>query len=140
MTGEVAYELHAFTGGRWKIQGFFDDKDLAVSEAYRMEESRRFPAVRVVEERYDPDVGGYKARTLYRSSAIDEHNDAVAKERAQARREMQRQERARARAREAAAAPQRGSAVVAYAMLAAKAVLLFGLGFAAIWAINYYGS
>ncbi|MDZ7712217.1 MAG: hypothetical protein U5L06_03440 [Rhodovibrio sp.] len=89
MSTELAYELHSFSGGRWKIQGFFDDRDLAVSEAHRMEEARRFPAVRVVEERFDPETGGYKSRTVYRSSAVDQHNETALKERADTRREVE---------------------------------------------------
>ena len=136
MSTEVAYELHSFSAGRWKIQGFFDDRDLAVSEAHRMEEARRFPAVRVVEEKFDPETGGYKSRTVYRSSAIDQHNDTALKERATTRREVE----ATRSARPAASKPAKAqSSSPALTMIALKAVLLFALGFAAIWAINRYG-
>jgi hypothetical protein len=137
MSTEIAYELHSFSGGRWKIQGFFDDRDLAVSEAHRMEEARRFPAVRVVEERFDPETGGYKSRTVYRSSAVDQHNEEAIKERAETRREVEASRNARTDSRPKPAKPQ--SASPALSMIALKAVLLFALGFAAIWAINRYG-
>ena len=137
MSTEIAYELHSFSGGRWKIQGFFDDRELAVLEAHRMEEARRFPAVRVVEERFDPPSGGYKSRTVYRSSAVDEHNETALKERAETRREV---EAARSERSGPPAQPAKTqSASPALTMIALKAVLLFALGFAAIWAINWYG-
>lgn len=137
MSTEVAYELHSFSAGRWKIQGFFDDRDLAVSEAHRMEEARRFPAVRVVEERFDPQTGGYKSRTVYRSSAVDEHNEHVLKERADTRREVEATRSVRQEPAAKSAKPR--SASPALTMIAVKAVLLFALGFTAIWAINHYG-
>jgi hypothetical protein len=141
MSLDVAYELHSFSGGRWKIQGFFDDRDLAISEAHRMEAAHRFPAVRVVEERFDAQVGGYKSRTVYRSSAVDDHNDHALLERAETRREVE-----AARSHAPAAKPDPGgkpgkpeNASPALTMIAVKALLLFALGFAAIWAINHYG-
>jgi ferric-dicitrate binding protein FerR (iron transport regulator) len=137
MSTDIAYELQSFSGGRWKIQGFFDDRDLAVSEAHRMEEARRFPAVRVIEERFDPETGGYKSRTVYRSSAVDQHNETALKERADTRREVEATRTARPEAPPKAAKPQSSSP--ALTMIAVKAVLLFALGFAAIWAINRYG-
>ena len=138
MSTDIAYELHSFSAGRWKIQGFFDDRDLAVSEAHRMEEAKRFPAVRVVEEKFDPETGGYKSRTVYRSSALDQHNDVALKERADTRREVEATRSARPAA--AAGKPAKAqSSSPALTMIALKAVLLFALGFAAIWAINRYG-
>ncbi|MBK1697156.1 hypothetical protein [Rhodovibrio salinarum] len=138
MSAEIAYELHSYTGGRWKIQGFFDDRDLAILEARRMDESRRFPAIRVVEERFDPETGGYKSRTVYRSSALDQHNDTALKERAEARREATATRTARndAKVNEGKA----GSISSSLPMLAVKAVLLVALGFAAIWALNHFGN
>ena len=79
-------------------KSLIDDKELALSEARRMEEGRRYPAVRVVEERYDADAGGYRSRTVYRSSAMDADNEAALKERAQVRREVQEHRQARSAA------------------------------------------
>jgi len=138
MSTDVAYELHSFSAGRWKIQGFFDDRDLAVSEAHRMEEAKRFPAVRVMEEKFDPETGGYKSRTIYRSSALDHHNEVALKERADTRREVEAIRTARP-APAASKTAKAQSSTPALTMIALKAVLLFALGFAAIWAINRYG-
>lgn len=135
MTADVAFEVHAFNAGKWKIQGFFDDKDLALSEARRMEEGRRYPAVRVVEERYDVQAGGYRSRTVYRSSAVDSENDTALKERAQIRREVQEQRQARSAASARPPKPPRSPALV-YATIAAKALLIFAFGFGAIYALN----
>jgi ferric-dicitrate binding protein FerR (iron transport regulator) len=137
MSTEIAFELHSYSGGRWKIQGFFDDRDLAISEARRMEETRRFPAVRVVEEWHDPQTDDYKSRTIYRSSAVDQHNETALKQRADTRREVASTRSARTDPKGKAARSQSSSP--ALTMIAVKAVLLFALGFAAIWAINHYG-
>jgi len=135
MTGDVAFEVHAFNAGKWKIQGFFDDKELALSEARRMEEGRRYPAVRVVEERYDAQAGGYRSRTVYRSSAVDAENDVALNERAQVRREVQEQRQTRGTASAREPKPPRSAALV-YTAIAAKALLIFAFGFGAIYALN----
>ena len=40
----VVFEIHTFREGVWKIDSVFDDKDLAVNEAQRMERSSRYSA------------------------------------------------------------------------------------------------
>ena len=45
-----AFEIHTFRGGKWKIDSVFDDRDLALFEATRMDESGRHAGVRVIEE------------------------------------------------------------------------------------------
>lgn len=137
MSSDVAYELHAYAAGKWKIQGFFDDKDLALAEARRMEGSPRYPALRVVEERYDESAGGYRARTIYRSSAMDQENEAALKELAQVRREVEAtRDRGRPAAPSAAGRTPNPAASHLYMMLVAKAVAIFAFGFAAIYALN----
>jgi hypothetical protein len=138
MSDSRAYELHAYSGGRWKIQGFFDDQELAVAEARRMDSTRRFPAVRVVEERYDPGDGSYHSRTVFRSSPVEQHNEQALKQRAETRRTVE-DERARHRRTEAEGRPAKtGGASPALSMIALKAVLLAVLGVAAYWALNHY--
>lgn len=142
MTTEIAYEIHAYSAGKWKIQGFFDNKDLAVAEARRMEAGRRSPGVRVIEERYDAQAGGYKSRTVYRSSAMDEENEAALKQRAEVRREVQqsRESREQEAARAQRTRKPAPSASRVYAMLAAKAIAIFAFGFGAIYALNQFAA
>ncbi len=61
-----AYEIHTFRAGKWKMDSVFDDRELAVSDAERMESSRRFSGVRVIEETFDEDTNKTRTRTIYR--------------------------------------------------------------------------
>ena len=63
-----AYEIHTFQNGRWKIDSIFDDKELAMFEAHRMDGSGRFSGVRVVEEAFDARNNKTSARTIFRGS------------------------------------------------------------------------
>lgn len=66
-----AFEIHTFQGGKWKIDSVFDDRDLAVFEAQRMEGSKRYLGVRVVEETFDEKTQQTAARTIYRGTNIE---------------------------------------------------------------------
>jgi hypothetical protein len=61
-----AYEIHTFRHGVWKVDSVFDDKDLAIYEAKRVEDGSRYSGVKVVEEDYDEVSNLTKTRTLYR--------------------------------------------------------------------------
>jgi hypothetical protein len=63
-----AYEIHVFRSGRWVIDSVFDDQDLAVIEAQRMNGSGRYPGLRVVEEVFDEHTSETRTRTVYRDS------------------------------------------------------------------------
>ncbi len=60
-----AFEIHTFHNGKWKIDSVFDDRDIALFEASRMESGSRFAAVRVVEESFDEDSQECSTRTIY---------------------------------------------------------------------------
>lgn len=72
-----AYEIHTFAGGKWKIDSVFDDRDLAIFEATRMEESGRHAGVRVIEEEFDEATQKTKIRTIYRGSKLEAGNAAA---------------------------------------------------------------
>ncbi len=61
-----AFEIHTFHNGKWKIDSVFDDRDLALFEAGRMESSSRHAGVRVIEETFDEDSQECKTRTIYK--------------------------------------------------------------------------
>lgn len=63
----VVYEIHTLHDGGWKIDSVFDDKDLAVYEASRLERSPRHPTVRVIEETFDAATDKKSTRTIYRT-------------------------------------------------------------------------
>lgn len=67
----VVYELHLIRDRDWKIDSVFDDRDLAVMEGRRMEKSRRYLGVRVVEETFDQATNRTVSRTIYRSSRVE---------------------------------------------------------------------
>jgi hypothetical protein len=69
-----AFEIHTFTGGKWKIDSVFDDRELAVFEAQRIDESSRYAGVRVVEENFDEDTQKTTAKTIFRGGRVE--NDA----------------------------------------------------------------
>lgn len=48
-----AFELQIYKAGKWEIDSYYDDRELALSEAERMDVSGRHGGVRVVEENYD---------------------------------------------------------------------------------------
>ncbi len=64
-----AFEIHTFRGGKWKIDSVFDDRDLAMFEAKRMDSSNRFPGVRVVEEIFDEVQSKTMTKTIFRGSS-----------------------------------------------------------------------
>ena len=86
-----AYEIHTFIGGRWKIDSVFDDKELALFEATRMDEAGRHAGVRVIEEEYDENTQKTKIRTIYRGSKITEANSAALERTKQARQQVAQQ-------------------------------------------------
>lgn len=48
-----AFELQIYKAGKWEIDSYYDDRELALSEAERMDVTGRHGGVRVVEENYD---------------------------------------------------------------------------------------
>jgi hypothetical protein len=69
-----AYEIHIFTGGKWKIDSVFDDRDLALFEAQRMDDSGRHAGIRVIEEEFDHSTQKSKVRTIFRGSKVEQSN------------------------------------------------------------------
>lgn len=59
------YELQVFRDRAWKVDSVFDDKDIAIDAAQRMEKSGSL-SVRVIEERKDPVTGRAALRAVYR--------------------------------------------------------------------------
>jgi hypothetical protein len=70
MSNMKAFEIHTYQSGKWKIDSVFDDRDLAMFEAQRMDESGRYTGIRVVEEIYVEATQETKTRTIYRGSKI----------------------------------------------------------------------
>lgn len=66
----IAYEVHTHEHGSWQIASMFDDKELALIEARRIEEGLRHRETRVVEETHDEESGRTKSKVIYSSPKI----------------------------------------------------------------------
>lgn len=64
-----SFELHTYKDGKWKIDSIFDDRELAIFEARRVEASSRYSGVRVIEEKFDEASDSVTNRTLFRGGA-----------------------------------------------------------------------
>ena len=62
----LAYELHTFREGRWSMDSVFDDRDLALNEAHRADESRRYAGIRIIEEKHDEETNETTTRVIFR--------------------------------------------------------------------------
>jgi hypothetical protein len=61
-----AYEIHTYREGQWKVDSVFDDRDLALHEARKVDENRRYTGIRVIEENYDAATDLTTTRTIFR--------------------------------------------------------------------------
>lgn len=84
----VAYEIQSYQSGNWKIEAIFDDRQLAIIDAERMDKAGRYSAVRVVEESHDDVTGKTANKIIFSSNKIDEHNKKATNLQAQVRREV----------------------------------------------------
>lgn len=64
-----AYEIQTFKEGAWKVDSIFDDRELAIFEAKKIDEGTRYAGVKVVEENYDEASNLTTTRTLFRGGA-----------------------------------------------------------------------
>ena len=70
-----SFEIHTYRGGRWKIYSVFDDRDLAVFEAKRMDVPGRYSGVRMVEETFDEASNTTTSRTVFRGAKVVKANE-----------------------------------------------------------------
>ena len=66
-----AFEIHTYHDGKWKIDSVFDDRELALFEARRVDEGSRYSGVRVIEEVYDEASDLTTTRTIFRGGNAD---------------------------------------------------------------------
>ena len=66
-----AFELHTYTGGKWKIDSVFDSRELALHEARRVDEGSRYSGVRVIEENHDDSTDLTTTRTIFRGGTVE---------------------------------------------------------------------
>lgn len=66
-----AFEIHTYHDGKWKIDSVFDNRELALFEARRVDEGSRYTGVRVIEENYDEASDLTTTRTIFRGGTAD---------------------------------------------------------------------
>jgi hypothetical protein len=71
-----AFEIHTYHDGKWKIDSVFDDRELALFEARRVDEGTRYSGVRVIEEVYDEASDLTTTRTIFRGGNADRQERA----------------------------------------------------------------
>ena len=71
-----AFEIHTYQDGKWKIDSVFDDRELALFEARRVDEGSRYSGVRVIEENYDEASDLTTTRTIFRGGNADRQEKA----------------------------------------------------------------
>lgn len=71
-----AFEIQTFAGGKWRIDSVFDDRDLALFEARRIDQGSRHAGVRVVEETFDESSQMTTTRTIFRGGSAERQNKA----------------------------------------------------------------
>jgi hypothetical protein len=89
MSDMKAFEIHTYQSGKWKIDSVFDDRDLAMFEASRMDESGRYSGVRVIEEIFVEQTQQTRTRTIFRGSKVEANNAAELRKSKQARQQAQ---------------------------------------------------
>src|SRR6478609_7575751 len=127
----AVFEVQKYSGGDWRPYSAFDEKVLAIDAAKDLMRGDRTPsAVRVMEE---PDDGG-TARMVFRQTAVDDHNEEIAKrrretvesaEQARKSREAKKQE---IRAKKAPKQPARTGAEPGFTALMIRLALLLVAG------------
>lgn len=90
-----AFEIQTYQSGKWKIDSVFDDKELAVFEARRMDESGRHSGIRVIEEEYDEQTKETRVRTIFRGSKVQQANSAAMERNKTVRRQVAQQRQKR---------------------------------------------
>ena len=64
-----SFEIQTHNSGKWKMDSVYDDRNLAIDEAKKIDTGARYSGVRVVEENYDEATDQVTSRTLYRGGA-----------------------------------------------------------------------
>ena len=69
------FELQTFQTGKWAVDSYFDDRDLAMSEAEKLEVSGRHSGVRVLQEDFEGDDSKSRVRVIFSKMKGSSTND-----------------------------------------------------------------
>ena len=77
------FEIQVYKSGGWNVDSYFDDREIAMSEAERLNESGRHAGVRILQEDYDEASNSSKCRVVFSKTRL---SDASQEWRVQAKR------------------------------------------------------
>ncbi|MHA1597782.1 MAG: hypothetical protein ACTSV1_03595 [Alphaproteobacteria bacterium] len=66
MAAEVSFEIYSFKNGNWMLDSVHDDKNMAIHQGRLLITSPHHMAIRVVEERYDPDSDQSASKIIFK--------------------------------------------------------------------------
>jgi hypothetical protein len=62
------YEVHTLKGGQWVIDSTYPDKDASIEVAKQLHGEKRFEAIKVIKDTYDPKTGQGKELVVFDTS------------------------------------------------------------------------
>jgi len=63
---DISYEIYSFKNGNWMLDSVHDDRNMAIHQGRMLISSPHHMAIRVVEERYDPDSDQSASKIIYK--------------------------------------------------------------------------
>lgn len=65
VTAMSTFELQTFHAGKWDVDSYFDDRELAMSEAEKLDVGGRHSGVRVLQEDFSEDSNRSRVRVIF---------------------------------------------------------------------------
>ena len=129
------FEIHVYKSGVWNVDSYFDDREIAVSEAERLNTSGRYAGVRILQEDYDDVSNKSTCRVVFSKMRQTDDNQSwrVGAKRASMARAGPDRSAAAARPRRSRSSPKSSNKslyiglVVAFLVLIAGAAAMIGL-------------
>ena len=66
------FEIQVYKSGDWNVDSYFDDREIALSEAERLNESGRHAGVRILQEDYDEASNRSKCRVVFSKTRLSD--------------------------------------------------------------------
>jgi hypothetical protein len=134
----ITYELHTLKNdvlqSEWSLTAVFEDLELAMHDATRLDETKRYAGIRLVEEKHNEVTGKTDTKTVFRGGV--KFNAAKEKSYCKPAKPERNVEKERARQRKAGAAAARPAAASSGGMsLVTIMVLSLIAGVAAMYAL-----
>ncbi|WP_343560043.1 hypothetical protein [Kiloniella sp. b19] len=136
MAREVSYEVDSYQNNRWILESVFDDREMAIATAERLFATKRFSAVRVLQESYNPETMESVERVVHKCSNVEKSNADAQKRDLKNKREAlsQRSERRPLRKRPA---PPPKKEMSLFTLLVVTIVVMIAVGVAGIFGMSY---